>query len=224
MAGLEKQFRDLGGEFFLPRKDLKKRLKEIKAFIFDWDGVFNDGTKYGDQGSPFSEADSMGTNLLRFNHWLWTGKMPLAVIITGANNQSALKFAEREHFQHVYLNYKDKQVAFEDLLKTHNLKAKETAFFFDDVLDLGLAAQCGLRLAVRRKASPLFSSYLQENGLADYLSGLEGGRHAIREISELLIGLSGNYDQVLEKRIVFKGDYETYWTERQVLQTVIKVY
>ena len=224
MPKLEKHFKNLGGEFFLPKPELKRKLKDIKAFIFDWDGVFNDGIKYGEQGSPFSEADSMGTNLLRFNHWLWTGEMPLAIIITGAKNQSAKKFAEREHFQCVYLNYKDKQVAFEDLLKGHDLKAEQTAFFFDDVLDLGLASQCGLRMAVRRKASPLFATYLRENGLADYLSGQEGGHHAVREISELLIGLSGNYEEVVRKRIAFQGDYQSYFEARQSLETQTKVY
>ena len=46
------------------------RLDKIKAFVFDWDGVFNNGAKDSEGASPFNEVDAMGTNLLRFNHHL----------------------------------------------------------------------------------------------------------------------------------------------------------
>lgn len=54
------------GQFVTSEADIAKRLSKAKAFIFDWDGVFNNGFKQGQAGSGFSEVDSMGTNLLRF--------------------------------------------------------------------------------------------------------------------------------------------------------------
>ena len=59
-----------GGEFVASPRDLQHRLQNIRAFIFDWDGVFNNGAKTGAGGSGFDEADAMGTNLLRFGFWL----------------------------------------------------------------------------------------------------------------------------------------------------------
>jgi len=38
-------FTQLGGEFITPVSELAEKLSSVKAFIFDWDGVFNDGTK-----------------------------------------------------------------------------------------------------------------------------------------------------------------------------------
>ena len=39
---------------------LARQLHGIRALVFDWDGVFNDGWKDAQGGSPFSEVDSMG--------------------------------------------------------------------------------------------------------------------------------------------------------------------
>ena len=45
-----------------PEPELLRRLARTKAVLFDWDGVFNDGFKDAEGGSPFSEVGSMGVN------------------------------------------------------------------------------------------------------------------------------------------------------------------
>ena len=60
-------FESEGGEFITPPFVLMEKLKNIKAIVFDWDGVFNEGVKGGGNHSGFSEIDSMGTNMLRFS-------------------------------------------------------------------------------------------------------------------------------------------------------------
>ena len=64
-----KLFEKGGGEFVSPPSVFIDKLKKIKAVLFDWDGVFNDGFKRGVDGSIFSEVDAMGTNLLRYALW-----------------------------------------------------------------------------------------------------------------------------------------------------------
>jgi len=95
-------FTELGGTFSRPFAEFKDRLSKIKAYIFDWDGVFNDGVKTVQGGSPFSEIDSMGTNMLRFGHWMKTGELPFVAVITGEENPTAQYLAQREHFHSVY--------------------------------------------------------------------------------------------------------------------------
>jgi len=87
-------------------------------------------------------------------------------------------------------------------------------YVFDDVLDLVIADQCGLRMMINRYASPLFYNHVKTKQLADYISFNEGGENAIREVCELLIGLNGNYTHVMEKRMAFEGDYKTYLDQR----------
>ena len=213
-------FKNLGGEFISSLSYIQEKLNKIKAFIFDWDGVFNSGTKAEGISSSYTEADSMGTNLLRFGFWLKNQQnLPVMAIITGENNQSAKKLAVREHFHHIYFKIPDKALAFRHLLKELNLQAHEVAFCFDDVLDFPIAKQCGLKFMVRRDASPLFKQYAIENKLCDYITAQQGGNHAVREISDLILGLYGVSDKVISERTDFSNLYTNYLQQRNIPET-----
>ncbi|MCF6240011.1 MAG: hypothetical protein L3J74_01550 [Bacteroidales bacterium] len=220
MHDIEKIFKNQGGEFISSLSYIKEKLNTIKAFIFDWDGVFNSGTKGEGISSSYTEADSMGTNLLRFGYWLRNNKkLPFVSIITGENNQSAKKLAVREHFHHIYFKIPNKALAFEHLLKSFQLSAAEVAFCFDDVLEFPIAKQCGLKFMVRRDASPLFKQYAIEHKLCDYITSQQGGNHAVREISDLILGLYGNMNQVIDERTKFSTLYTAYLQERNIPET-----
>ncbi len=213
-------FEKQGGEFISPPSFIQEKLKGIKAFIFDWDGVFNSGTKGEGISSTYTEADSMGTNLLRFGYWLGNNQeLPIMAIITGENNQSAKKLAQREHFHHIYFKIPNKAIALEYLLNSHHLKNEEIAFCFDDVLDFPIAEKCGLRFMVRRDASPLFKQYAIENNLCDYITSQQGGNNAVREISDLILGLTGQINQVIKERTAFSELYTNYLTQRNIPAT-----
>ena len=91
-------FARLGGTFVTPVATLVERARSIRGFVADWDGVFNPGAKGEGAESTYSEPDSMGTNLLRYALWRAHGALPIAALITGAENPSARNFAVREHF------------------------------------------------------------------------------------------------------------------------------
>jgi 3-deoxy-D-manno-octulosonate 8-phosphate phosphatase (KDO 8-P phosphatase) len=207
------------GTFITSPGELAVRLERCRAFVFDWDGVFNNGQKDAAGSSPFSEVDSMGTNLLRFCTYLSAGATPVTAIISGERNPIALGLAKREHMQAVYCGFRDKKVAFDHFLAENGLKEEEVCFMFDDVLDLSLAARCGLRIMVGRPCNPLLINYAVENGMVDYLTALEGGNGAVREASELLTGISGYFEQVIAGRIAYTGVYESYLAERNAAIT-----
>ena len=214
---ITKLFEKQGGEFISSPSFIQEKLKGIKAFIFDWDGVFNSGTKGEGISSTYTEADSMGTNLLRFGYWLDNNKnLPIMAIITGENNQSAKKLAQREHFQQIYFKIPDKAIALQYLLNTYNLKEKDVAFCFDDVLDFPIAKRCGLKFMIRRNASPLFKQYAIENKLCDYITSQEGGNHAVREISDLILGLTKQINTVIKERTDFSELYTSYLKQRNI--------
>lgn len=217
MYEIQELFEMQGGEFISSPSVIQEKLKYIKAYIFDWDGVFNSGTKGKSKSSNYSEVDAMGTNMLRFGYWLANNKeLPIVSIITGERNSSSIYLAEREHFNHIYFNFKNKAVAFEHLLKTYNLKPEEVAFCFDDILDFSITKQCGLRFMVGREGSPLFKKYGIKKGYVDYISGQQGGNFAIREISELILGLLNQYDHALDERIAFGVHYSEYLKQRNI--------
>ena len=207
------------GRFIADPLALSKKLEKIKAYVFDWDGVFNDGYKNESGSSPFSEIDSMGTNLLRFNHFLRTGENPFFLIISGEKNQAAFALAQREHFQVVYYSIKNKQETIYHLCDQYKIEPAEVAFVFDDVLDLSAARIVGLRLMVAHAANPMLVDFALRQGLADYITHQDGKHHAVREAAELLMTLSGRYDDTILHRMDFSELYQQYLNQRQAVAT-----
>ena len=220
-AGIQSLFAEIGGRFCVPAADLQSKLQKVKAFVFDWDGVFNDGSKRDLTGSGFSEPDAMGTNMLRFSYWLLNKSLPITAIITGEENESALFLGKRERFTSLYFKATNKLKSFEHFLNSNNLQREEVAFVFDDVLDLGVASQCGVRVVVHRLTNPLFNKYLIDNKISDYLTSQSGGNQAVREACELMIGLYGKYDQAISNRSQFSDLYKQYLAGRQKVDTSI---
>lgn len=217
---LEEIFIKLGGTFITPASQIASSLPAIKAIIFDWDGVFNNGMKTGDSGSPFSEIDSMGINLLRFSSWLKNRHILHCFIVTGMNNQAAIGFSKREHFDGIFMNQKNKRLALNSICASLKIKPEEAAFIFDDIIDIEVAKLCGLSFFVKRKANPLLTSYIEGNRIGNYITANSGHDNAIREICELLIGLGGNYDKSLEMRSSFSPEYEEYLNTRNKIDTI----
>jgi 3-deoxy-D-manno-octulosonate 8-phosphate phosphatase (KDO 8-P phosphatase) len=215
MGKIEKIFK---GELLLDSKTFEKKLRRIKAYIYDWDGVFNNGHKTENGSSSFSEIDSMGTNMLRFSHYLATQKNPVTAIISGESNKTAAYFAEREHFNSLYTT-RNKRLAIQHLCMMGGLEQSEIAFVFDDVLDFGIAATCGIRIMVRHESSPQTLRYALKNELVDYCTYSEGWNNAVRESAELLMCLHGQFDVVLENRIQHSKEYENYLAQRNSVVT-----
>jgi 3-deoxy-D-manno-octulosonate 8-phosphate phosphatase (KDO 8-P phosphatase) len=210
-----------GGKFITKPIHIAEKLKHIKAFVFDWDGVFNNAQKNEHKSSTFNEADSMGTNLLRFSYFLLNQHLPLTAIISGERNSMAIYFCEREHFTACYYKITDKIIALNHFCETHQIKPHQVCYVFDDVLDLSIAEAAGIRIMVNRKANPLLVQYCIKKKLVDYLTAHESGNFAVREVCELIIGLNKNYDEAVTHRKEFTETYKNYLNMRQSLNNAL---
>jgi 3-deoxy-D-manno-octulosonate 8-phosphate phosphatase (KDO 8-P phosphatase) len=209
------------GKFVSSVSDIETRLSKAKAFIFDWDGVFNNGFKTGQAGSGFSEVDSMGTNLLRFSYFLKTKHLPLSAIISGEKNESAQFFANREHFNLSFYKIAHKIDALNYICDHKGIKPEEVVYFFDDVLDLSIAKVCGLRIMIGKEATTLFTEYCINNNLVDYISSNDGGDHGVRESCEMLMTVNGTFSEVLKQRTEHTEVYKDYIRQRNNVDTLI---
>jgi 3-deoxy-D-manno-octulosonate 8-phosphate phosphatase (KDO 8-P phosphatase) len=204
------------GNFITPAEEIAKKLSRIKAFVFDWDGVFNNGVKDENGTSSFSEIDAMGTNLIRFNHYLRNNDVPVVAIISGERNAMAWTLAKRESFHGVYSGIKFKTEALSHICEHHGIKPEEVCFVFDDVLDFSVAAAVGLRIMIPRACNPLLVEYAVQYKMVDYLTSCEGGNGAVREAVELLTGLSGKYNETIDNRMNFTETYRAYLEQRNM--------
>ncbi|MBB3698352.1 phosphatase [Flammeovirga yaeyamensis] len=215
----EELFVEGGGVFVAPSSSLLEQLKNVKGLIFDWDGVFNNGVKGGNMPSPFSEVDSMGVNMLRFGYFLEHGKIPFTAVVTGEYNEAAFKWAQREHLDAVCYLVKDKVKVLPLVDELSGVQPEEIMFTFDDILDISLAKAVGARFMIGRDGSPLFTEYCRMNGHCDYITGNPGNNNAVREISEVALCLLDRFDETIDKRVEFEGDYATYINLRQQIET-----
>lgn len=217
---LEARFSKLGGAFLTPVSELAARARKLRGLVADWDGVFNDGAKGDGAASTYSEPDSMGVNLLRYALWREQGRtMPVAALITGAHNGAAREFALREHFHSIHYGARSKTHAIQAVCAAQRISSEQLVCIFDDVNDLGMAFACGIRVFVRRKASPLLHDYVVRQNLCDYVTAHSADRHAVRETCELLLGMLGSFDQVVASRVAWDADYAQYFAARQAVST-----
>jgi len=219
MTEIAANFEKTGGKFLSSPSEIKNKLKFIKAFVFDWDGVFNTGYKGNEHHSGFFEPDAMGVNMLRFGYWLiHNHNFPVTAIITGSDNPNAKTFAERENIHAVFSGSKNKTVAINRLCHQYLIDPSQIAFFFDDILDLNAAKICGLRFHVRRNI-PAFCDFVLREKLCDYITANTSGNYALRECCELILCLQDNYDNTIHARMEFGTNYQEYLSMKKNIIT-----
>lgn len=210
LTEIEDMMVDAGGKFLTSAFDMRQRIKDIRAYVFDWDGVFNDGYGLSEGHSTYSKVDAMGLSLLRFGHFLSRLELPYCAIITGEDNPHCRAFAQKMHWDAVYTDVKDKGKALHHFAREFKLKPEQICYVFDDVLDLPVAREAGLRLAVTRPAMPVFSEYVEKHKLADYFTGSGSSEHAVRECCELLLLLHERHFECIQRRAAFDSYFEDY--------------
>jgi len=207
-------FSNNGGEFIIEPSALTQKLKGIKVLLFDWDGVFHAGHKNENRSSTFSEADSMGINMLRFCYYLMNGEAPYTAIITGENNETAYHWAKRENLNHVFYGVKDKVQILRWLEENQGINKVEVLFVFDDILDLSLAKESSVRYMVNRDSGIMLKNTCKAEGLCDYITANDAGNHALRELCEMTIALNGKWEDIISHRVSFSDTYSAYLSER----------
>ncbi len=155
------------------------RLSQVKLLALDVDGVLTDGglyyTESGEELRKFNIKDGQGIKLL----------MQLGIevaIITAKDSLSTLHRAKKLGITHTYLGVEDKLPALEELVEKLGLSLSQVAYVGDDINDLAVMQAVGCPLTVA-DAMP------QNQAQAMYVTRLNGGQGAIREICDILVQL-----------------------------------
>lgn len=160
------------------------RATAIRLLICDVDGVLSDGLIYmGNQGEElkaFNVRDGYGI------HCLHSAGISTA-IITGRRAKLLEDRAQTLGIVHLYQGQSDKLVAYQDLCRKLNLTPSQIAYIGDDLIDWPVMEQVGLAVAVA-DAHPLLLPR------AHYVTQINGGRGAVREICDLILLAQGKLD------------------------------
>ncbi|WP_027376852.1 KdsC family phosphatase [Kaistella palustris] len=161
----------------------KDRLKNIKAFVFDVDGVFTDGSVYlipgGHMARVMHVLDGYAVVKALKNNYI-------IGVITGGNDDMVKFRLNYLGISDYYPKSPDKLVDFEHFKAKYNLKNEEILTMGDDVPDRSIMQHSAIS-ACPKNAVPEIKE------ISDYISPTEGGKGAVRDVIEQVMKVQGKW-------------------------------
>lgn len=159
------------------------KLKNIKAFVFDVDGVFTDGNIYLLPEKSMSRVMSVldgyaVVQALKENYKIG--------IITGGNDLMVKNRMEYLGITDYYAKSSDKFSDYEEFKSKYNLRDSEILMMGDDIPDISIMKIAEIS-ACPANAVP------EVKAISDYISPIFGGRGAVRDVIEQVMKVQGKW-------------------------------
>jgi 3-deoxy-D-manno-octulosonate 8-phosphate phosphatase (KDO 8-P phosphatase) len=158
--------------------DIAERARAIKLLIMDVDGTLTDGRLFfgttGEELKVFNVRDGLGLTM-------WHRAGGKSGVISGRNSAIVDLRMSQLGVEFVWQGRDDKIAAFDELIDAAGVKPEEVAFIGDDTPDAELFPLVGFAVAVADAHETVIDS-------AHYVTKSGGGRGAIRDLIDLLLG------------------------------------
>ena len=125
-----------------------ENLKKVRAFIFDVDGVMTDGRIMATEDGFFLRTFNIKDGYA-IQHAV-KNKYPIA-IISGGKSSGILKRFETLGVKDIYLGQSNKEEAFNQFLRKHQLEESDILYMGDDLPDYTLLKKVGFRISPEQK-------------------------------------------------------------------------
>ncbi len=153
----------------------------IKLLFLDVDGVLTDGhiiiNEKGEETQSFYVRDGLGLKTL-----ISAGIE--VVIMTGRTSMAVAHRAEELGIEEVYQGIADKQALCRQIIRKKGLNKMEVGCIGDDLPDLAMFMEAGLRIAVADAVEEVRRE-------ADFVTKKGGGNGAVREACEWILNHRG---------------------------------
>ena len=161
----------------------KEELKNVKAFIFDVDGVLSqDISPLTADGEPMRTTNVKDGYAIR--NALLKG-FPIA-IITGAKNDAVRKRFNKLGIEHIYMNADAKMDCLNDYLGKTGIKAEEVLYMGDDLPDYEVMSVVGVPTCPADAVTEIKS-------VSKYISDRKGGEGCVRDVIEQVMRAHGKW-------------------------------
>lgn len=163
-----------------------EKIKHIKAFILDVDGVLTDGTvlvtETGEQLRRFNIKDGYALQLAVKRGY------DVAAVSGGRSKGIELRLRGLG-ITEIYLGLDSKIEAVTSFMENKGLQAEQVLFIGDDIPDLPVAKLAGL------KACPA-DAVEEIKAICDYISPKKGGEGCVRDLIEKVLKVRGDWHDV----------------------------
>ncbi|MEW6026441.1 MAG: HAD hydrolase family protein [Planctomycetota bacterium] len=165
------------------------KLKKIKMVIMDVDGVLSDGRiildSRGGENKVFNVYDGAGIAYLHY-----AGIK--TAIITGRLSKTVSYRAKELGILEVHQDTLEKLSALKKILAKHKLSPGEICYIGDDLPDIPVMKKAGFAVATNN-ARPEVRKY------AHYVTRLNGGKGAVREVAEKILKTQNKWKFILQR-------------------------
>lgn len=152
----------------------KERLKNIRAFIFDVDGVLSiDTSPLDESGDPMRTANVKDGFAMRYA--IESGFQ--VAIITGANTSRVRLRYKKLGVEHIYMNSFNKTECLDDFILKTGIAKSEILYMGDDLVDFQIMKEVGI-------ATCPFDAVPEIKAISQYISDKKGGEGCVRDVIE----------------------------------------
>lgn len=160
-----------------------QKLKHIRTFIFDVDGVLTNGTvlvtENGEQLRQFNIKDGYALQLA-------VKKGYKIVVISGAKSLGVQKRLLGLGIADIYLGISDKIAIFNNYVSQHQLDPSQMVYVGDDIPDLPVMRLAGLAVCPKDAVDEI-------KEISHYISPKNGGEGVARDIIEKVMKIQGKW-------------------------------
>lgn len=160
-----------------------KKLSGVKAFIFDFDGVFTDGMVHVHDDGTYTRSTNIKDGYA-INKAIKKGYK--IAVISGGGSAGVVARLNQLGVKDVFIQTKDKLAVLESWLELNNLTANDCLMMGDDEPDLPVLNFVGFSCCPADAVAEIRHS-------VDYVSVENGGKGSVRDIVEKKLRLDNNW-------------------------------
>lgn len=168
---------------------LLQQAQAIRIVFFDIDGVLTDGglqfTEHGESVKRFNTLDGHGIKLLQ-------QAGIVVAVITGRDSAPLRLRLQQLGVEQVVFGTEEKLPAAQAILDRLGLSWHQAAAMGDDWPDLPVMRSCAFACAP-------CNAHAENLAIADWVTSLQGGQGAVRELCDLLLLATGHYQRLLQR-------------------------
>ena len=159
----------------------KTKLANIELFVFDYDGVFNDGTiLLMPDGSEVRQASTRDGFAVQ-----WAVKQGLKLaLLTGGSEKAVATRMVKLGVEEVHLRCEDKFESLKALCEKLQIPLDKVAYMGDDIPDMLAMREVGLAACPEDAVEEV-------RNIAQYISPKGGGKGCVRDLLEQAMRLKG---------------------------------
>jgi 3-deoxy-D-manno-octulosonate 8-phosphate phosphatase (KDO 8-P phosphatase) len=161
----------------------KELLMNVKAFVFDYDGVLSDGSII-----TLSDGEAYRTTNVKDGYALQLARKKgyKVAIISGAEASNMVNRLKSLQITDIYLGVENKLKKFHEYLEQNSLDPSEVLFMGDDIPDYEVMLHAGV------PACP-FDASEEIQRISKYISHSPGGKGCVRDVIEQVLKVQGKW-------------------------------